>query len=352
MRKMQRFEGWMWAAVALAGCEQVELGVVVSAGEVGCNDFTCENSPNLMYRGFHGFRRSGERNEQGMTIRAEQGRPQLYDRHGDAWELDVVNNRIVGRRGHDELTDQDLVDAEIIVDQENQPPFAIHIDAVDKITFPFGDADELDAYTLSWRDLDQKPQPFSPDRQLCNPMRFPGENPDIFLGLAANQTVVFGGDYYDIERAWTRCDSDWINFSCGGRTLAKLLLTRNTCESQPQSGDEETLARERQATLKLLIADYCGNGTHFTMPGQPLVWRGGLVERFATDPTSLEARWDDNGAICLHIPRLVANPAPDSGLPPNTWNWIVQRCGSQTPPLCANDSPKDFEGALRVSGNR
>jgi hypothetical protein len=352
MRKMQRIGSYVWAAVALGGCDHVELGRAVAAIDI-CNEFTCENSDELLYRGFHGFRKSGELNEQNMRIRFEDGRPALYDRHGDVWELDVVDNRIIGRRDYHELSGQDLVDAEIIIDQENEPPFAIHIDAVDTIRFPFGDEDELDAYTLTRRALDDKPQPFNPDNQLCNAMLFPpGENQDILLGLSPDQTVVFGGDFYDIKNATTSCDSDWINFSCGGRTLAKLLLTRNTCESQQENDHEETLARARQATLKLLIADYCGNGAHFTVPGQPLVWMGGLVERFATEPASLEARWDENGAICLHIPRLVANPSPDAGLPPNTWNWIFQRCGAQTPPFCANLHTEDFDGALRVSGNR
>jgi hypothetical protein len=354
MQKILRTSGWLCCA-ALAGCEQVELGRAVAAIDI-CNDFTCQNSPELLYRGFHGFRKSGEPNEQGMTIRSEDGRPALYDAHGEPWELDVVDNRIVGRRGGDELRGQDLVDAEIIIDHENELPFAIHIDAVDTIEFPFGDAVELDAYTLSRRALDEKPHPFDPDRRLCNPMMFPGpdENGGAFLGLDADQTVVFAGDFYDTKYARTSCDRDWINFGCAGNTLAKLLLTRNTCESQerPPHADEQELEYQRQATLKLLIADYCDKGAHFTVSGQPLVWTGGLVTHFAAEPTTLEARWDQNGAICLHEPRLSANPAPDAGFPPNIWDAIVQLCGAQTPPSCANVDPKDFDGGLRVSANR
>jgi hypothetical protein len=362
MAKMQRIGSWAWAALVLAGCERVDLGVVVSAGEVGCNDFTCENSPELLYRGFRGLRKSGEPNEQGMWIYSEEGRPQLYDRYGSGWDLDVVNNRIIGRYGHFELSGEDLKGAEIIIEQDNQPPFVIHIDAVRTIEFPFGTPEQLDAYTLSWHHEGDPPAPFSSERRLCNAMPFPetdetDENADQLLGLRSEETVVFAGDYYDIERMTTTCDDDWINFGCAGQTLAKLLLTRNTCGSQesPDGADEEQLARERQATLKLLVADYCGTGAHNTVSRQPLVWAGGFVG-LAHVPTSLEARWDENGAICVERPRLVENPPPPgSGFPTSTsgiWSLIEEGCDGHRPPECDNDDPKDIDGALRLSSNR
>jgi hypothetical protein len=355
MRKMQRIGSWVWAAVALGGCEQVELGRAVSAIDI-CNGFTCENSDELLYRGFRGFRKNGEPNEQGMSIRSVDGRPKLYDANGGEWNLYVEEHRIIGRGAKKTISGKDLIGAEIIIDQDNQPPFAIHIDHVRTIEFPFGDADKLDAYTLSRRHDGEQPTPFSPDRRLCNAMPFPDpkERFDQLLGLDPDETVVFAGDYYDIEHVRTRCDDDWINFGCAGQTLAKLLLTRNTCESQdaPPGADEEQLARERQATLKLLVADYCDTGAHLTVSGEPLVWQGGLVD-LAADPTTLEARWDENGAICMGTPRLLENPPPPgAGFPPNVWDFIVEACDGQVPPPCANTDPRDIDGALRLSSNR
>lgn len=350
-----------WTAAALAGCTPLELGQAVVESEVPpCGTFTCSNSWELSYRGFHGFRLSGLPNEQGMTIRAKEGQPLLYDKHGTPWALEVTGTGLRGRRTGSTIRHSMLEDAEIIIDQENQPSFAIHIDAARTIFFPFGDRTQaLDAYVLSWRALDEPPHPFSPDRRLCNgPMLFPSPDEEgaVFLGMQAEETVVFAGDSLDIDTAVTHCDPDWFNFGCAGKTLAKLLLTRNTCQSQerPSKPDEQALEHERQAALRLLIADYCGTGAHLTVNGEPLVWMGGALPAYATDPSALEARWDEHGATCLDTPRLVANAPPsDAGFSPNIWDDIAAACpGGVLPPRCIDPDPQHVNDALRISANR
>jgi hypothetical protein len=152
----------------------------------------------------------------------------------------------------------------------------------------------------------------------------------------------------------THCDPDWFNFGCAGQTLAKLLLTRNTCLSQERSPkvDEDMLEREREAALRLLIADYCGTGAHLTVSGEPLVWKGGAIPDYATPPEDLEARWDENGAICLDRPRLVANRPANGGFSPNIWDDIAAACPAGVPPQCVDPEPQNMNGALRISANR
>jgi len=357
---MQQMGRWVWAAVALAGCDRLETATSIAAIEE-CDGFLCKNSPELLYDGFHGFPSSGQPNEQGMWIRSVDNRPQLYDASGGAWDLHVEEHRIIGKRASGEtLRGPKLKKATIVIDRESAPTFVIRIDAVREIIFPFGKKQKLDAYTMIRYLIHEPPPPPFPtgrDRMVCNrmPIPSPGEQIDDLLGMNAEEVVVFAGDFLDIHNARIWCNGSWINFGCAGHTLAKLLLTRNTCQSQERrpGDDEATLARARQATLKLLVADYCDIGAHFTVSGEPLVWKGGLITDFATDPTTLEARWNERGAICLQIPRLQANPAPpEAGFPPNIWTDIVGKCQNRTPPHCANTNPSDFDGALRVSANR
>jgi hypothetical protein len=92
----------------------------------------------------------------------------------------------------------------------------------------------------------------------------------------------------------------WINIACAGTALAKLFLVRHTEASQ----EVRTTRAERQAMLKMFTADVCGDGTSFTVHGQPLFWadvKG--ITRFPDAPASIEAVWSAKGAVCLERPR-------------------------------------------------
>ena len=61
----------------------------------------------------------------------------------------------------------------------------------------------------------------------------------------------------------------------------------------------------------MLTADYCGDGTSWTVDGTPLLWqnKSGTVEYNSAllnedEGTEIEAVWDDKGAVCLSTPRL------------------------------------------------
>ena len=77
--------------------------------------------------------------------------------------------------------------------------------------------------------------------------------------------------------------------------------------------DGATSPEEREATLRMIRADYCGDGTSHTLLKTPIVWADdrGFVpwDSDANDPV-LEAHWSDEGALCLGKPR-VAGGAPD-----------------------------------------
>jgi hypothetical protein len=82
-----------------------------------------------------------------------------------------------------------------------------------------------------------------------------------------------------------------------------------------------------QAALKMYSADYCGGGTPFTFPGEPLQWRDqntsapGMFYLSPHPTDTLEARWDENGALCIGDARLLNSPNP---LAPTTFPYLLK----------------------------
>ncbi|HMG20366.1 MAG TPA: ADYC domain-containing protein, partial [Kofleriaceae bacterium] len=144
-------------------------------------------------------------------------------------------------------------------------------------------------------------------------------------------------------------DDNRFNCGCASHLLAKLRLTRNTIHGQA-AGMPQAWER-RQATMKMLAADYCGTGEPNTVGGQKLVWKGDLM-RYYRAPVVIEARWDETGATCLTEPRML-HPTSDLGKKtfPRPWDAIKASCkGHKSLPKCVPEDPASFDGKLRVSG--
>jgi hypothetical protein len=161
--------------------------------------------------------------------------------------------------------------------------------------------------------------------------------------------VVFEGDRINATtRTVSRtADNRWFNLGCALHTLAKMRLTRNTLNTA--NGDW----RRVQATLKMLSADYCGKGTAFTAAGTPILWRQnppGMTYRFQPQPGTLEARWNENGAICLGTPRLAVHPVAEF---PDLAKSIQRACSSSRIPGPLEESrPRPCRGTdLLPSGD-
>src|SRR6185295_18525269 len=101
-----------------------------------------------------------------------------------------------------------------------------------------------------------------------------------------------------------------------------------------------TTAAQRQAMLKMFTADVCGDGTSFTVQGQPLVWADANgVTSFVKPPGSLEAIWNEGGALCLDTPRR-----------PELAPAIATRCGARLP-RCGALSAAARAGGYVTSAN-
>jgi hypothetical protein len=161
----------------------------------------------------------------------------------------------------------------------------ILIESVGAVTMRVGAPDKIPTYRMTYTNAKHPtPQP------LCT--------------SGANEAINFSGDRYDAVTktlvATGEATRGWINIACEGTALAKLFLARHTEVSQRVT----TTPAERQAMLKMLTGDVCGDGTSFTVPGQPLLWKDEKnVTMFTATPASIEAVWSDTGAVCLNEPR-------------------------------------------------
>lgn len=137
-----------------------------------------------------------------------------------------------------------------------------------------------------------------------------------------HSALVFEGDHYDDQHDVTDvvAPTSWFNLACAGTAAAKMQLLRHSNAGAYSAGVRgyATSTAQRSAMLKMLTADYCGTGTAFTVDGQPLRYADvNHWYRYPDTPTidpggkieprgSLEALWNESGAICLDRPRRAA----------------------------------------------
>jgi hypothetical protein len=129
---------------------------------------------------------------------------------------------------------------------------------------------------------------------------------------------MFRGDSYDGRSLEVQASYDSsFNFACYGTTISKLHFLRHTSAAM---GVAAFPVAQRQAILRMLAGDYCGNGYQFTLQGHPI--RIGF-DKAAPRPVtevglgsakSLDAMWkkDGTGASCIGAPRLSDEPGPVS----------------------------------------
>lgn len=118
--------------------------------------------------------------------------------------------------------------------------------------------------------------------------------------------TVIRGEIYDEATKEAIPAPDWITIACFGNAVAKMKLMNYGPQSDFGGGAPATLD-QRQATLRMITADYCGDGTSFTADGTLLDWKNSaatLVPAGAPAFDDVEAVWTKSGALCLGTPRL------------------------------------------------
>lgn len=114
--------------------------------------------------------------------------------------------------------------------------------------------------------------------------------------------TLIAGETYDRVTHAIVADPRVVSLACVGEAAAKMKLM-----GYGPQGNRGSSVEERAATLRMVTADYCGDGTSFTTSGVAVAWRdiAGTVEPPVAE-VRMEAWWDQHGAICLSRPRHVA----------------------------------------------
>lgn len=160
-----------------------------------------------------------------------------------------------------------------------------------------------------------------------------GELTNVCPGLNPDETsvVIIPGERYDLgSNTVVEKQAGWATLACRGHALAKMKMLGY----DPGDGYGSSVG-ERQATIRMITADYCGDGTSFTVLGQPLEWadKRGSFPIAGANAQREEAKFDADGAICLDTPRHAARAD------------VEAHCGKI--PLCNADL--SFAGATWVT---
>lgn len=330
--------------VSICGCAVPDAPEPVAKDVSGCPAWMCGmNSPVIDSFGFHELNLDHLPNAEGFT----------YERmvqNGTEYELSVSDGIILGKNGAYAIGGANLIGAEIWVGRDHGTAYVIKILDVSSTpswaVLPNGTQPMLQTYVFQWsHTLDGTV--LKDWQDLCSN---PPANDDT-LGLDAHHTVVFEGDRIDAAKKVVKADLDprWFNIGCAGSTLAKMYLTGHATAAR--SVGFGTTPEQRQTMLKMLSADYCGDGTPFTVAGEPLQWADdqGWMEVAADLRPYLEARWDKNGATCLMKPRVEVNPTKlATETFPDVMSAIQDHCG--LPPECQDTTLIPGTSHL-ISGN-
>jgi ADYC domain len=146
--------------------------------------------------------------------------------------------------------------------------------------------------------------------------------------------VLLVNERYDIDRARVLgTEPNWFTIACEGSALYKMRFAGYDPEV-PTGKPYSSTPEERQATLKMITADYCGDDeSSFTEVGTLVRWQNeykwcssdtnsGTKEcpyfPVDTEIESHEAIWGPDGALCLDHPRLGKDVVcgPNKKIPP------------------------------------
>lgn len=120
--------------------------------------------------------------------------------------------------------------------------------------------------------------------------------------------VILGGERYDLDaKTVIPNQTNWITLACAGSAAAKMSLLGYGPHAEFTDASAPPSVARRQATLKMITADYCGGGHSYTEDGTQLWWEnqsGTVVPDGGVG--ALEAIWTQNGAVCLDVPRVVS----------------------------------------------
>jgi hypothetical protein len=245
------------------------------------------NSPDVDDFGIPELHLDGQANDDGVSLNG------VVDPQGALYTLDVVGERFVATNAQGVVVASHgaLVGWELSLSVPGDSDRRVEIHAYDPYipSWASGGA-MLTGYALAYE---------VEGGDLANVCPISGFNPnDVSVTLIAGET--YDRDDITVIPSMSR----WITIACRDEAAYKMKRL-----NYGPNGNTPTTAAQRQATLKMITADYCGTGVPYTVQGTAVYWRnasGTVDNRPQFNAAPLEARWTENGASCINSPRHVA----------------------------------------------
>jgi hypothetical protein len=214
------------------------------------------------------------------------------------WQLGVEGDALVARGclfGNQTLRGSALIGSIMLVKLNSQLTVPVVIAGYEQVDSWASNGEPVSAYALVYADL---AQPLL-QRSVCK---------GTLLDPLQASVVILAGERYDLAgKTVIANQTNWITLACAGSAAAKMSLLGYGPHAEFDDASAPTSVAQRQATLKMITADYCGAGHSYTEDGTPRWWenQGGTVVPDG-DVGALEAIWSASGAVCLDAPRVVS----------------------------------------------
>ena len=231
---------------------------------------------------------------------------EAYDKNGTAWPVAFDHGALVVWEKDVPVMGGDLVGYSLVIKIPDEEAFEIDIHSYRDVEDWTDNHEKIPTYGFS------RYEP-SVDAwvNLC-----PGQD------LDETSVVFIEDETYDLHAAGVgaaSAASDTVTLGCRGHALAKMKLLGY----EPTSPYFTSSPEERVATLRMVTADYCGDGSSYTQFGTAVDWTdtpGHVQYDASTMGTYIEAEWDETGATCFMQPRVQGN------LPACNNNKTIAKC--------------------------
>ena len=277
-----------------------EQGILYEPGDdgtgSGCPSWGCgQNSPVIAFFEFWDLHELGLNNAQGFRITSFRKFNGFW---WSSYRPDVSNAQLLARSSTGDVvySGASLVGAVFtLVHARSGATYELKVAEVSRMPMWIPTHPYTYTYRLQWRGPNQTWW-----TDLC------GQSVEVD-SMPEFHAVLFDDDRIDADAISVTGEmADWFNIGCKSHALAKQHLLGHTKAANAMAGISTTI-NQRTANLKMLSADYCGNGHPFTVPGQPLHYHDTHTNYYTPGYSgTVEARWTAAGATCLSEPRVDA----------------------------------------------
>jgi hypothetical protein len=299
----------LFALTTLGGCEQVDDSEIHERDGyyTDCTNWRCGyNTSEINGKSLQELHLGGLPNDDGVKLVGFLPPAGLLLN----WTLGVEGDALVARGGlfgNQTLRGNQLIGGTMLVRISVGLTVPVIIAGYDEVDSWASNGEPVAAYALVYADL---AQPLL-QRSICK---------GTLIDPLEAAVVVLAGERYDLDsKTVIGGQNGWITLACAGSAAAKMALLGYGPHAELEGGAAPASIDERQATLKMITADYCGDGHSYTVDGTLLDWenQSGTV---TPDPNAelgpSEAIWTADGALCLDTPRVVDPEEVGCELPP------------------------------------